>query len=100
METSGNLGRQPDGAATDLDNWSRSGGKPMVLAVALGKKIAGNHQNMPHIIPDRERAKPSHLSRPLRSNPAGFESSRMPPAGRFPKEKKRRRKPDYLFVKK
>lgn len=65
METSGNLGRQPDGAATDLDNWSRSGGKPMVLAVALGKKIASNHQNMPDIIPDLEQTKPSHLSKPI-----------------------------------
>jgi hypothetical protein len=38
METSESLGMQPDGTATGLDKWSRSGGEPMVLAVALEKK--------------------------------------------------------------
>jgi hypothetical protein len=63
-------------------------GSPWFWRLHWRKKITGNHQNMLHIIPDRERAKPSHLSRPLRSPPAGFEGAKMPPAGRFPKEKR------------
>jgi len=72
----------------------------MVLAVALGKKIAGNHQNMPHIIPDRERAKPPICQDLFARTLPDLRVPAMPPAGRFPKEKKRRRKPDNLFVKK
>ena len=67
---------------------SRSGQTVPVLTVALGKKVACNPQNMGTIIPDRERAEPSLQSRPLRLWPSGDICREMPPAGRFPEEKR------------
>jgi hypothetical protein len=70
--------------------------EPMVLAVALKKKDYWQSPKHLYIIPDRERAKPSHLSRPLRSTPARFESAKCLRRGGSLKKKEGENRTIYL----
>ena len=58
-----------------LTTGSRSGGSHWFWRLHWRKKRTSNLQNMPIIIPDRDRAKPSQLSRPLRSGLPDLEAA-------------------------
>ena len=71
----------------------------MVLAVALKKKDYWQSPKHLYIIPDRERAKPSHLSRPLRSTPARFESAKCLRRGGSLKKKEKAKTGQFICQK-
>ena len=87
------------GSLRVLTTGSRSEGSPWFWRLHWRKKIPSNHQNMPYIISDRERAKPFQLSRPLRSCIAVLKALRCLRQGGSLK-KKEKTKADNLFAKK
>ncbi len=87
------------GSLRVLTTGSRSGGSHWFWRLHWRKKISSNPQDMPIIIPDRDRAKPSQLSRPLRSGLLNLKAPMCLRRGGSLK-KKVNIKADNLFVKK